>query len=151
MAGGFTIQKDKISKFRDFLIRKYEKSSISASELSNLYLDTIIAPSALNIQFYEEINILGPFGSGNSEPRFVIENLQVIKSNIVGENHIKSLLLGKDGTVFKSFTRNAKNNQLGQILINNNKKIFNAAGKMRLNEWQGKKDVEFIIEDISIN
>ena len=61
------------------------------------------------------------------------------------------MLLGKDGTAFRSFARNAKNSQLGQILINNNKKMFNAAGKMRLNEWQGNKDIEFIIEDISIN
>ena len=30
-------------------------------------------------------------------------------------------------------------------------KIFNIAGKMRLNEWRGKKEVEFVIEDISLN
>ena len=29
-----------------------------------------------------------------------------------------------------------------------NSKLINIAGKMRLNEWQGKKNVEFIIEDI---
>ena len=31
------------------------------------------------------------------------------------------------------------------------KNIINIAGKMRLNEWKGKKDVEFMIEDISLN
>ena len=33
----------------------------------------------------------------------------------------------------------------------NNKKQINIAGKMRLNEWRGKKDVEFVIEDISLD
>ena len=30
------------------------------------------------------------------------------------------------------------------------KKKFNIAGKMKLNEWGGKKNIEFIIEDISV-
>ena len=32
-----------------------------------------------------------------------------------------------------------------------NKKLINIAGRMRLNEWRGKKDVDFMIDDISIN
>ena len=31
------------------------------------------------------------------------------------------------------------------------KNLINIAGKMRLNEWKGKKNIEFIIEDISVN
>ena len=30
-------------------------------------------------------------------------------------------------------------------------KTFNIAGKLSLNEWKGKKNVEFIIDDISVN
>ena len=37
------------------------------------------------------------------------------------------------------------------LLNSKNKKTINIAGKMRLNEWKGKKDVEFMIEDISLN
>jgi len=32
-----------------------------------------------------------------------------------------------------------------------NKKKINIAGKMRLNEWKGKRNIEFLIEDISLN
>ena len=117
----------------------------------NLYLDTIIAPTALNEKFYEEVNCLAPFGSGNIEPKFVIENLQVITSSLVVDKHIKSILCGKDGTVIKSIAFNAKDTPLEAFLNKNNKKKFNIAGKMNLNEWKGKKSIEFIIEDISIN
>ena len=126
------------------------KKKDTSSEI-NLYLDSTIAPSALNLEFYEEIDFLSPYGSGNNEPKFVIENLRVIKSEIVGNEHIKSLLSGKDGSVFKSFAGNAKNTPLESYLNKNNKKKFNIAGKVKLNEWRGKKSVEFIIEDISIN
>jgi len=151
MAAGFTIHKKKINHFRDFLISNFEKKKIRNNEGLNLYLDSIIAPSALNEEFYEQINLLGPFGSGNNEPKFVIENLKIIKSEIIKNNHIKSILVGKDGSSFKSFAWNAINTPLENILNSSYKKSFNAAGKMKLNEWRGKKDIQFIIEDISLN
>ena len=107
MAGGFILKKENIPTFRDFLIKNFEKSNINSSASANLYLDSIIAPSALNEVFFDEINCLAPFGSGNSEPKFVIENIKVIAANIVGNNHIKLVLSVKDGTVFKSLAWNA--------------------------------------------
>jgi single-stranded-DNA-specific exonuclease len=151
MAAGFTVEKTKISELRDFLIKNFQKSRSSSLQDVNLYLDTVIAPSALNEDFYKEINTLGPFGSGNNEPKFVIENLQVIAYHLVGESHIKSVLLGKDGTVFKSLTWNGKNTPLEPFLKKENKKKINIAGKMKLNQWKGKNDIEFVIEDISVN
>ena len=151
MAGGFTIKEEKIPIFRDFLIKNFEKTRTGYSKNINLYLDSIVAPSALNEDFFQEMNSLAPFGSGNSEPKFVIENIKVVTSNIVANNHIKSILCGKDGTTFKAFAWNAKNSPLEPFLNKKNKKGINIAGKMRLNEWKGKRNIEFMIEDISIN
>ena len=80
MAAGFTLKKENIPKLRDFLIKNFEKSNIDFSKNTNLYLDSTIAPSALNEDFYDDVNCLAPFGSGNSEPRFVIENIKVIST-----------------------------------------------------------------------
>ena len=151
MAGGFTLKKDNISVFTDFLIKNFNKSNIDTSQNINLQLDSIIAPSALNEDFLEEINTLGPFGSGNNEPKFAIEKIKVISSNIVGQNHIKSILRGNDGFVFKGFIWNGKNGPLEKFFFKKSKELINIAGKIRLNEWQGKKNVEFIIEDVSLN
>ena len=151
MAGGFTLKEEKIPIFRDFLIKNFEKLCPGYSKNINLHLDSIIAPSALNEEFFQEINCLAPFGSGNSEPKFVIENIKVVSSNIIGNNHIKSILSGKDGSTFKAFAWNAKNSPLEPFLNKKNKKKINIAGKMRLNEWKGKRNIEFMIEDISLN
>tara|TARA_Y100000590_G_scaffold106048_1_gene120765 strand:- start:2066 stop:3814 length:1749 start_codon:yes stop_codon:yes gene_type:complete len=151
MAGGFTIKKENIVNFRNFLISKFEKLNLQTSKLRNLYLDAIISPSAINIDFYDKICSLAPFGSGNSEPKFAIENLKVIKSDLVGNYHIKSILSGKDGSVIKSIAFNAKDGPLEAFLNKKNKKLFNIAGKMTSNEWKGKKNIEFIIEDIAFN
>ena len=89
---------------------------------TNLYLDSIIAPSALNEDFFNEVNILAPFGAGNSEPRFAIEDLKVISSDIIANTHIKTLLLGKDGSSFKGFAWNAKGTNLENYLYKNKNK-----------------------------
>ena len=151
MAAGFTIKEENISFFRDTLIKSFEKNSINTIENNYLYLDSTISPSSLNLPFYNEVNFLAPYGSGNIEPKFLIENLKVISSTIVGENHIKSILLGKDGHAFKTFTWNAKNTPLETYLNTNTRKKINIVGKMKLNEWRGEKKVEFAIEDISVN
>jgi len=151
MAGGFTIKEENIPIFRDILIKNFEKSHSNSTINLNLYLDSVIAPSALNEDFFEQVNYLAPFGSGNTEPKFVIENIRVISSNTVGSNHIILTLSGKDGSTFRGFAWNAKNTPLEPYLNKKNKKKISIAGKMRLNEWRGVKKVEFLIEDVSLN
>ena len=104
-----------------------------------LLLDSIIAPSAVNIEFYNKVALLSPFGSGNPEPKFIIENLKTINGKIVGDKHIKSVLIGKDGSTIKSIAFNATENDFGAYLIKKNNKSFNIAGKLSLNEWRGNQ------------
>ena len=116
----------------------------------NYYFDSEISPSAVNIDFFEKINLLAPFGAGNTEPRFVIKNLKVLNSKIVGEKHIKSVLLGSDSTAVKTISFNSVDSEIGSYLLKKNFKSINIAGKLSLNEWKAQKNVEFIIDDISV-
>ena len=52
--------------------------------------------------------------------------------------------------VIKAISFNSIDTDLGQFLLNNKSKMFNVAGKLSLNEWKGEKNVEFIIDDISV-
>ena len=150
MAAGFTIDINKIEEFRSFLIRKFKSINMQLEKKLDLYFDSTIAPSAINYKFYQKINTLSPFGSGNSEPKFVIENVKLIKSNIVGEKHIKSIFEGADGSIFKSITFNSVSNNLGAHLLTKSSKNLNILGKLSLNQWKGQTNVEFIIDDISV-
>ncbi len=150
MAGGFSIDKKKIGKFKDFIFRKFKNINENLESEKPLYLDSLISPAAINLDFYNKINILAPFGSGNPEPRFIIEDLKTINGKIVGEKHIKSVLLGMDGSSIKTIAFNAVENDLGAYLLKKNNKPFNIAGKLSLNEWRGQSNVEFIIDDISV-
>ena len=151
MAGGFSIEVSNIKKFKEFVFNKYRGINIDLSVEKPLLIDCKIAPSAVNLDFYEKVNILSPFGSGNPEPKFYIENLKPVNSKVVGERHIKSVLIGPEGSSIKTIAFNAVDNELGAYLLKKKSNIFNIAGKLSLNEWRGQKNVEFIIDDISVN
>ena len=150
MAAGFTIDMKNIEKFKEFVFRKFKSININLTEKKNYYFDAEIAPSAMNIEFYEKINLLAPFGSGNSEPRFIIKDVKLINSKIVGEKHIKSVFVGSDSTTLKGISFNSVETELGSYLLKKNIKPFDIAGKLSLNEWRGQRNVEFIIDDISV-
>ena len=151
MAGGFSISISNIEKFKKFLFNKFRGVNEDLSQQKTLFLDSKIAPSAINLDFYNKVNVLSPFGSGNPEPKFIIENLKPVNSKIVGDKHIKSVLIGPEGSSIKTITFNATDSELGPYLLKKNKNTFNIAGKLSLNEWKGQKNVEFIIDDISVN
>ena len=151
MAGGFSIKAENIEKFKDFIFKKFRNINEDLTSIKPLLFDSVISSAAVNLDFYEKVNILSPFGSGNPEPRFIIENLKTLNGKIVGNNHIKSILIGKDGSTIKTIAFNALEKDLGAYLLKKNNKQFHIAGKLSLNDWKGQSNVEFIIDDISVN
>jgi len=150
MAAGFTLDMNKIKEFKEFVFRKFNSININLEEKLNYYFDAEIAPSALNIEFFEKIYSLAPFGSGNSEPRFVIKDVKLVNSKIVGEKHIKTIFVGSDSTTLKAISFNSVETEIGSYLLKKKIKPLNIAGKLSLNEWRGQRNVEFIIDDISV-
>ena len=150
MAAGFTIDANKIDEFKEFVFKKFKSININLEEKKNYYFDAEIAPSAINIDFFEKINLLAPFGAGNPEPRFVIRDVKLVNSKIVGEKHIKNVLVGSDSSTLKTISFNTVETELGSYLLKKNIKPFDIAGKLSLNEWRGQRNVEFIIDDISV-
>ena len=151
MAGGFSIHEKNIKKFKEFVFKRFYASIKNNNNKNIYYLDGMISSSALNYEFFKKIEVLSPFGSGNPEPKFLLESVRTIKSQIVGDKHIKSILSSKDGSTIKTISFNSRETDLGQFLLNNKRNTFNIAGKLSLNEWKGEKNVEFIIDDISVN
>ena len=151
MAGGFSININNIERFKEFVFRKFRNINEDLTSVKPLYLDSVLSPTAINLEFYNKVNNLAPFGSGNPEPKFLIESLKTVNGKIVGDKHIKSVLIGEDGSSIKTICFNAIESDLGAYLLKKNNKTFNIAGKLSLNEWRGQSNVEFIIDDISVN
>ena len=150
MAGGFSIKKNKISELKNFLIKKIEKIDISSKTSNNLYFDAVLSPSAINENFFHDVNLLSPFGSGNTEPIFVIEKLKIVNSFVLADKHLKIIFSGRNGHIVEAIAFNSKGGTLEGYLTKSYKKELNIAGKIIMNEWQGKKKIEFIIQDVAL-
>ena len=151
MAGGFSIKVENLDKLKEFVFRKFKNINMDLTSNKPLLLDSVISPSAINLDFFKKVDLLSPFGSGNPEPKFAIKDVKMINGKVVGEKHVKSVLLGKDGSSIRTIAFNAVDNNLGEYLLTKNNKYFDIAGKLSLNEWKGQSNVEFIIDDISVN
>ena len=146
MAGGFSIEYDKINEFKTELIKIYNKSKRDNNNL--LYIDSYLESSAINNELIKKINTLEPYGSGNKEPVFAFENFKVCKVIETNNNHVK-VVIQKGSFYLNAICFNSKNKDIGNYLLDY-KKNFNVAGKIKLNEWNSKTNIELIIEDIQL-
>ena len=145
MAAGFSINKDKIDEFEKFLIELFNKSGCQSSKEKDLYIDSVLASSAVNEKFFNEIDKLAPFGSANREPRFVIENVSITKSLILKESHIKAFCKTSNNSTINLISFNSVNTAIGTYLLNSKNKKYDIAGRLSLNEWNGKREVQFFL------
>ena len=121
MAAGFSIKEDNLKTLDNFIQKDYLKNNKNF-ELIFKY-DSEIPGSVINKNLYNEINKLAPYGSGNSLPIFLIKNVKIIKSRLVGDNHISSVIKPNTGASINSICFNSVNNKIGEYLLSYKKKV----------------------------
>ena len=147
MAAGFTLEKDNLSNFRNFILKDF--SSTVTSKDNVFSYDAEISSLAFNADFYEDIKKLEPFGTGNPNPTFLFKDLKVIKINVLNNKHLSIILKSKVGFSIKSISFNSVNNKVGEHLLNY-KKNFNVLGQINENIWNNKKALQLTILDLII-
>ncbi len=66
---------------------------------------------------------------------------------IVGENHLRLFVRGQDGGRIKAMAFRAADRPLGAALLQTRGAPVHLAGRLRIDDWQGRHDVEFLIDD----
>jgi len=146
MAAGFTVAKDKMAAFGAFVAERL--AAQQTGDLAPLLeLDGALDCGGATIDLIETLARLGPFGSGNSEPRFAIVAARVIKADVVGSSHIRCILAGSGGQRLKAIAFRAADTELGQALLAARGTAFHLAGTLRADTWGGSTSVQLSIED----
>lgn len=147
MAAGFTVDRARIEGFRAFLAARIA-SQVDAGKLEpTLELDGALTVGAASSGLAQTLARIGPFGSGNVEPRFALADARVMRSHVVGGGHIRCFLSGTDGTRLKAIAFRATDTALGRCLLKAMGQPLHLAGTLRLDTWQGRNDVQLFIED----
>ena len=147
MAAGFTIRREKVDAFRAFLSDRFSRVLGSGPVLASLGIDGLLAPGGVQRSLVDTLARLGPFGSGNPEPRFAVSSARVVRADVVGNDHVRCQLAGSDGSRINGIAFRAMENDLGPALLQGFGRNLHFAGRLRTNDWRGRRTVQLQIED----
>jgi single-stranded-DNA-specific exonuclease len=109
--------------------------------------DFQISSLAIKDRLINDINKLQPFGNYNFLPIFLINNLKVIKHDVINNKHLTVILKSESGGSIKSICFNCLNTSIGHYLLSYKKKI-NIIAQINENIWNNKKIIQFNIKDL---
>ena len=145
MAAGFTLNKEKLKNFENYILEDFLKLNILNS--NKFLYESEISSLAFNQDFYDDIKKLEPFGTGNPVPTFLLRDLKIIKPIILDNKHISSILKSKTGFSIKSISFNSINTKVGEHLMSY-KNDINVIGQINENFWNNKKTLQLTIRDL---
>ena len=149
MAAGFSLTIENIDKAKEFFTN-HILSQINHQDTlleSILELDGLLDIGALENSLIEKLSLLEPYGEGNPEPIFAIKNVNLFFLGIRGQGHIACNISSLGGKTVKGIAFRAADTLLGKSIMESRGEPFHIAGRLRINEWQGRKSVEFTIID----
>ena len=149
MAAGLTIESKKIEELEKFFEKQLTNKVINTQDNKILFADDILSTSAINLDVHREIEKIGPFGSENPEPSFIFKNVILATVDQIGEEHFKCLIKSDGGKFIEAMAFRSAKTQLGEELIKNKGSSVCLFGKIKINEWGGKKIPQIHIIDIS--
>jgi len=150
MAGGFTIEPDKLEAFCDFAYAYIENITKDNELVDELDIDAFATVRGARPDFIKLLtNNMGPFGMGNPEPIFALSNIKIQQIDVLKEKHIRAQISDAEGGGrMKTMFFGGVDTPLGQAMLTQYRAApFHLAGQFQINNWQGRESVEFHIKD----
>jgi single-stranded-DNA-specific exonuclease len=148
MAAGLTVLPSQIDALAEWLDARLGTQVTSAMAGQSLKLDLALAPRGLTPALVESLERAGPFGMGWPGPRVAVGPVQLIKADVVGKDHVRLIVRGRDGASFKAIAFRAGDSDLGQALLHGSRdRRLWLAGRARIDDWGSRPQAELHIED----
>jgi single-stranded-DNA-specific exonuclease len=146
MAAGFTVETIKLPLLQKALEGRAELLLNKDLLTRSLKIDCELPLSLININLYESLQKLAPFGMGNPEPVFISKNVTVEDIRLVGAEgkHLKSVVSSQEsGVRFECIAFGM--GETARIHIGDKIDIVYTIDE---NEWNGEKKLQLKIKDI---
>jgi len=150
MAGGLTVEADKISDFTEFLNRLLKDDVEQARNNLSLKVDALIVPNAANQAIIDKVRQVGPYGAGNPQPLFAFSDLRIAYAERVRGGHVRCAFEdGADGRISGICFR-ADETGLDQVLLDPNAPRVHVAGRLKADSWKGRSRIDLQLVDLAI-
>ncbi len=148
MAAGLTIDAGAIPAFAAFLEERLAAAIDRSRDDRALLLDAVLAAGGVNPGLVESMEAGGPYGMGWPAPRVAMGPVRVIKADVVGNGHVRTVVAGDDGRSIKAMAFRAADTALGQALLGAppHRKLW-LAGRAKIDDWSSRPAAELHLED----
>ena len=144
-AAGLTIEVKNITKLR-MKINKLAQTVLSPEDFKpKVKIDSVLTTDNINEKLMDDLEVLEPFGMGNSKPTFAIDKTIIKEVRKIGNDgkHLK-LKVGNNKEEFDALAWN-----LGSIadVLGQNDNI-DIVFYPEYNEWQSRKSIQLKVQDL---
>jgi single-stranded-DNA-specific exonuclease len=147
MAAGFTLRIERAGEFKEFLRGYIEKSTSSRKIVPVLRIDSVIDIAGINNDLVNKLAVLEPFGTANEEPRFAVMNAKLSGADAIGGGNVRCYFSSDNGRSVSAICYKAIGTAIGEALLSKVGERFKIAGKIRANEWNGRRYLQFVVDD----
>lgn len=146
MAAGLTLRGETAPDLRDFLCRVLAAESADAAAADAVEIDGLIAPAGATRTLFEDFERLQPFGPGNPEPVFAVADVRAEQVAPMRGGHLRCRLADVHGGQLKAVAWRAEGTELGRRLMGGGGGLH-VVGRLKADDWNGRRGVQFEIED----
>ena len=149
-ACGLSFETENSEKLRNVLLHEAENQHFDGQKKQPLKIAASISPAEVSMQLYDQLVSLSPFGPGNEQPVFELQPDQINSIVTMGKDnsHLKFMVGDQQSQVTVIAFGKGKLAAVLRAAMANQIKL---AVKISINEWRGKRTVQLMLEDISID
>ena len=115
-----------------------------------IYYDSVLTIDEINVHLLENIEKLEPFGNGNPEPKFIIQNVCIEFAKVIKERHVLIQFKNNEDILLKGISFNCVDNALGQNLLKNKSKKFDFGCSIKKDTYQNIIQPQLFIHDAMV-
>lgn len=141
LAAGITLLPENIQALENQLNESLKEVSISKTQSVDLELPL----SNATLEFIDDLSQLAPFGEGNRPPVFLFKDVKVKNVKQIGNKlqHLKFTIYQDDHQI-----EAIAFNQAPLFIYLTPETNFDFVGELKINEWNGKRTVQFHFIDV---
>ena len=148
MAAGLTVNPGGIPILADFLEERLAAAIGRAREDRALLLDAVLSVGGVGGDLVDALEAGGPYGAGWPSPRIAAGPVRVIRADVVGNGHVRTVVAGDCGRSLKVMAFRQADGALGQALLAAppHRRLW-LAGRARRDAWAGGPACELHLDD----
>ena len=150
MAGGLTVEADKIAQLTVFLNNHLAEDIAEARKNLSLKIDALIAAGAATQGLIDKINQVGPYGAGNPQPLFAFSDMRIAYAERVKGGHVRCAFEDASGGRISGICFRADETGLDSVLLEPNAPRVHVVGRLKADSWKGRSRIDLQLVDLAI-